>query len=101
MESLRLKIDVSKIDKTALFRADSGALYLDAVAWVNRDGPGRYGDTHRIVQDLGKAARESGRKGAIIGNAKPFGANAPQQRAQGSKPAQQPREDHPDEDVPF
>lgn len=65
MRGIKIKIDVSKIDKTALFKGAKGT-YLDAVAWPTPDS--QYGDDWRIVQDLGKDRREE--KGAIIGNAK-------------------------------
>ena len=98
-ESFKIKIDVTKIDKAAMFRADSGAVYVDCVAWLNRE-PGRYGDTHKIVQDLGKEAREAGRKGAIIGNMRPMGGAKPApQRAPAPQP--DPKSDEPDDQIPF
>jgi len=68
MEPLKIKIDVTKLDKTAFFRAQSGAVYADLMLWPNRDGESKYGDIATIKQDLGKDRREE--KAAIIGNAK-------------------------------
>lgn len=65
MKGIKIKIDVSKIDKTALFKGQKGT-YLDAVLWPTPNN--QYGDDWLIVQDLGKDRREE--KGAIIGNAK-------------------------------
>lgn len=65
MRGIKIKIDVTKIDRAALFKGAKGT-YLDAVAWPTPDS--QYGDDWRIVQDLGKDRREE--KGAIIGNAK-------------------------------
>ena len=64
------KIDVTKIDKERLFHAQSGAKYLDILIIPNKDGEGRYGDTHFIVQGVSKEARERGERGPILGNAK-------------------------------
>ena len=67
MNGIKIKIDVTKIDKAALYKGNKGT-YLDAVMWPTPDS--QYGDDYRIVQDLGKEARDAGKKGAIIGNAK-------------------------------
>ena len=61
-----LKIDVTKIDKKYLFKANSGAVYLDVVLFRN---DGKYGDDHVVVQSISKEAREAGEKGPILGNA--------------------------------
>ena len=63
---IKIKIDVSKIDKSALYKGAKGT-YLDCVAWPSKT-PGQYGDTHYIVQELSREARDAGEKGAIIGN---------------------------------
>ena len=63
---IKIKIDVSKIDKAALYKGTKGT-YLDCVAWPSKT-PGQYGDTHYIVQELSREARDAGEKGAIIGN---------------------------------
>ena len=63
---VRLKIDVSKIDKAALYKGAKGT-YLDATLFLD-DEAGKYGDNGMISQDLGKERREAGEKGAIIGN---------------------------------
>lgn len=65
---IKAKINVGKILKEHLFKANSGAVYLDVAIWPNRDGAGQYGDTHYIVQDIPKDAREQGVKAPIIGN---------------------------------
>jgi hypothetical protein len=83
------KIDVTKIDKAHLYNGK----YLDVVIWENRDGPGKYGDTHMVVQSVSKEARQAGKKGAIIGNLRPLNSSG------GS--AQPKKASGPDEDVPF
>lgn len=66
---ITLKLNVSKILKEHLFKGKNGT-YLDLVVWPNKDGEGQYGDTHYVVQELSKAARDKGERGPIIGNAK-------------------------------
>ena len=63
---IKIKIDVSKIDKAALYKGAKGT-YLDCVAWPSK-ATGQYGDTHYIVQELSREKRDAGEKGAIIGN---------------------------------
>jgi hypothetical protein len=67
--NLRLKLDVTKLDKTAFFKGKSGT-YVDLVLWEN-DEPDQYGNTHSVKQDMGKERR--GEKTPYVGNAKPFG----------------------------
>ena len=67
---IRLKIDVTKIDKARLFKGKKGT-YLDATLFLN-DEPGQYGDNGMITQDVSKEEREQGVKGAILGNATIF-----------------------------
>ncbi|NDD52871.1 hypothetical protein EBZ39_03155 [bacterium] len=49
---IRIKIDVTKIDKTAIFQGKAGAKWLDLVAWPVRES--KYGETHSVKQDFGK-----------------------------------------------
>ena len=67
--NLRLKLDVTKLDKTAFFKGKSGT-YVDLVLWEN-DEPDQYGNTHSVKQDMGKERRRE--KTPYVGNAKPFG----------------------------
>ena len=85
---IKLKIDVTKIDKTKLFRAESGAIYLDVV--LIETPTSEYND-YMAVQDLPKADRDAGLKGAILGNAKMVKKEASQAPA----PAEEPN------DLPF
>jgi hypothetical protein len=63
---IKLRLDVTKIDKAGLYKGTKGT-YLDCVAWPSKT-PGQYGDTHYVVQELSKEKRDAGEKGAIIGN---------------------------------
>ena len=65
---LKIKIDVTKIDKARLFKGSKGT-YLDATIFLDDDGD-QYDNNGMISQDVTKEERESGVKGAILGNAK-------------------------------
>ena len=99
---IKIKIDVSKIDKAALYKGTKGT-YLDCVAWPSKT-EGKYGDTHYIVQELSREKRDAGEKGAIIGNMTVPDDDEPRQQ---SRPVQrQQKMDQvfpPDEgdDIPF
>ena len=74
---LSLKIDVSKIDKSKLFKGEKG-VYLDAVLFLN-DELDDYGNNGMIVQNATKEERENGERGAILGNSKPVKKKEPEQ----------------------
>ena len=77
----RIKIDVTKIDRTAIHSGAKGK-YIDVTLLDNRDGTDQYGNDGMAVQDLGKERREAGEKGPILGNWKYVGQRqAPQQAA--------------------
>jgi len=68
---IAIKIDVTKIDKARLYQGAKGQ-YLDATVFLN-DEQGQYGDNGMITQSVSKEERESGVKGAILGNVKILG----------------------------
>ena len=68
---LAVKIDVKKLLKEHFFQATSGALYADLVLIPSKDS--KFGDSHFIVQQLNKEARDAGQRGPIVGNAKILG----------------------------
>ena len=78
---ITLRINVSKILKDHLYAGKNGKL-LDLVVWPNKDGADQFGNTHYVVQELSRAARDAGDRGPIIGN-----ATVPEQEA----PAPAPR----------
>ena len=67
------KIDVLKIDKTALFQGKKGK-YLDILLRETPDS--KYGEDYMIVQAISKERRMAGERGPIIGNAKILGGEA-------------------------
>lgn len=65
---VKLKIDVTKIDKSLLFKGTKGT-YLDATVFLEEDQD-QYGNNGMITQEVSKEDRDKGVKGAILGNAK-------------------------------
>jgi hypothetical protein len=99
---IRLKIDVTKIDKTALYKGAKGT-YLDATLFLDDEPSGTYGDNGMISQDLGKERRDAGEKGAIIGNGtiiKVLGDDRPVQASMPPAPTYAAVVDDGD-DIPF
>lgn len=99
---VNLKIDVSKIDKTRLFKGQKGT-YLDATVFID-DEPDQYGQHGMITQDVGKEERDNGTRGAILGNAKIFWRDeaAPSQDAGSPPPPASGNADSFDDgDIPF
>jgi len=63
---IALKIDVTKIDKSKLYKGQKGT-YLSCVLIDTPESD--YGD-YMVVQETTKEEREAGIKGAILGNGK-------------------------------
>lgn len=87
---VRLKLDVTKIEKARLFKGQKGT-YLDATVFVDTGDADQYGNHGMITQDVSKEEREAGTRGPILGNCQVFYRDgldnpAPQQ-PQGSSPA--------------
>ena len=103
MSILKLKIDLKKIDKTKLFKAESGAVYLDCTVLLKDNGEvDSYGNNGMIVQEVSKADREAGLKGAILGNSKPMGVTAkPTAATVAPKATAAPIASVDDDDLPF
>lgn len=87
-----VKIDVSKIDKSRLYKGKKGT-YLDAViVW----GEDQYGNDGFIAESVSKEEREAGKKGTIIGNVKNLGGTPNQ-----SQPDETLSELDDENDLPF
>jgi hypothetical protein len=87
---VRLSIDVSKIDKSKLYKGEKGT-YLSCTAFIDPSNPDQYGNAGMITQDVSKEEKEAGVKGAILGNSKVFW------QGEGKQQAAQPSLD----DIPF
>jgi hypothetical protein len=93
MEPIKIKIDVTKIIKDAMFKGAKGT-YLEVIVWPNRS-ESKFGEIGMVTQDLGKDRKEE--KSPILGNAFPLKRSEP-------KPAAPPAkwEDHETgDDIPF
>jgi hypothetical protein len=75
---VRVKIDVTKIDKGRLYVGAKGT-YLDATVFIDPENPGQYGDHGMITQDVTKEEADQGVKGNILGNVTVFWKEGQQQ----------------------
>jgi len=105
---VRVKIDVSKIDKELLFKGSKGT-YLDATVFIDPNQADQYGNHGMITQDVSKEARDKGEKGNILGNvvvfwqgdSKPQGAPSQSGQEQSQPQAAPSNFDNFDDDIPF
>ena len=87
-----LKIDVSKIDKSMLFKGQKGT-YLDAKVFIDIDQKDQYDNNGMITQEVSKDAPQ-GTQGAILGNCRvfwnePSATGSATQKQGGQMPSQQ------------
>ena len=84
-QTIDISLDVSKIDKTALYESPkTGKKYLN-ISVLIRDEKDQYGNDGFIVQKISKERKASGEKGPILGNAKIMYWDAPRQSMHGSE----------------
>tara|TARA_R110002096_G_C14286825_1_gene697112 strand:- start:394 stop:699 length:306 start_codon:yes stop_codon:yes gene_type:complete len=88
---VKIKLDVTKIDKARLFAGKKGK-YLDATVFIDVDDKDQYDNNGMITQDVKKEEKDQGIKGPILGNVQVFWKDnaqpqAPQQQAQYAPPA--------------
>jgi hypothetical protein len=88
-----LKIDVTKIDKSKLFKGAKGT-YCDLTAWIDIDTKDKYDNNGMIVQSVSEEEKKQGIKGAILGNSKVFYVEGAQTKA-----PEEPKADHPFADM--
>ncbi len=99
---IKLKIDVTKIDKALLFAGKKGT-YLDATVFVDVDTKDQYDNNGMITQDISKEQKDAGGQGNILGNVQVFwndGAK-PQQQSTPQQQKPSPHLDNFDDDIPF
>lgn len=99
-----LNVDVTKIDKSKLYKGKKGT-YLEMVLI---DKPDDFGNDGFVAQGTTKEERESGVRGAIIGNWKDTGKRQEPQKPQTRQYKPQPKppvdpdlEPSDDDGVPF
>jgi hypothetical protein len=59
---------LSKIDKARINNHENGGKYYNFVL-IERKEPGKFGETHIVVESVTKEERSQGIKGKIVGNA--------------------------------
>jgi hypothetical protein len=105
--NFNIRIDLSKVDQTYVFAGKNGARYLDVAILETK--PSNFGDqrdesTHVVIQSLPKQERDGGKKGAILGNMKPFSSGkstAPAVRQPSTNNPLNSKEADEDEIIPF
>ena len=76
---VRVKMNVSQIDKARLFKGNKG-IYLDATVFIDIDQKDQYDNNGMITQDITKEEKDNGVQGNILGNVQVFWSD--QQQAQ-------------------
>jgi single-stranded DNA-binding protein len=103
---LNLKIDVTKIDKSKMFKGQKGT-YLDATIFVDLDNEDQHGN-HGMITQAWKDAPKG--QTPILGNGKIFwrdGLDSPQQQQSAPNQQQSPQNQNGepdfdfDDDIPF
>ena len=98
---VRIKLDVSKIDKSKLFRGQKG-VYLDATVFIDVDQKDQYDNNGMITQDVTKEEKAAGQQGPILGNVQVFWSDG-QQQMQQQAPQRAPQQQHqqsPNQNLP-
>ena len=98
---ISVKIDVSKIDKSRLYKGAKGT-YLDLTTFVDTVEQDQYENNGFISQSLTKEERDAGQKTPILGNVKVFytdGDSAPSNTGKVKQVMQEA--DLLEDDIPF
>ena len=116
---VNIKIDVTKLDKSRFFKADSGAIYMELTGFIDIKQKDQFKNNGFLTQSVTKDEKDAGTKLPILGNSSVFwqddelksmGQQAPQQAqqapqqqapAQQQAPQQAPPMDDFDDDIPF
>ena len=77
---VRVKMNVSQIDKARLFKGNKG-IYLDATVFIDIDQKDQYDNNGMITQDITKEEKDNGVQGNILGNVQVFWSDAQQQQS--------------------
>jgi hypothetical protein len=103
-QTIDISLDVSKIDKTALYESPkTGKKYLNLTVLL-REEKDKYQNDGFIVQKISKERKAAGEKGAILGNAKIMDWDAPRQSMHGSEESNgyaPQAQDDDDSSIPF
>ena len=84
-QTIDISIDVSKIDKTALYESPkTGKKYLSMSVLIREDKD-KYGNDGFIVQKISQARKAAGERGPILGNCKIMDWDSPNPKMHGSE----------------
>ena len=104
---ISVRIDVTKIDKTRLFKGEKGT-YLDLTTFIDTENKDQYENNGFIAESVSKDERQAGVQGTILGNCRVFykgdGASSQAQAAKGTQQAREamaPNNNFEDQDIPF
>ena len=100
---ISLRIDVTKIDKSRLYKGAKGT-YLDLTTFVDTAVADQYDNNGFVSQTLDKEEREGGIKTPILGNVKVFYTDSGSpagSSGHGSTAKESSGADDLDEDIPF
>jgi len=102
-QTIDISLDVSKIDKTALYESPkTGKKYLNLTVLL-REEKDQYQNDGFIVQKISKERKAAGEKGTILGNAKIMDWDAPKmtggEKSNGYAPKPNVQDD--DDSIPF
>ena len=100
MKPIRIKINLSKLDKTAFFASRSGDKWLDLVGWPTKES--RYGETHSLKQSY-PAGDERAKGSPFVGSLTLPDAQPPSRAATRPENKPIPFDQQPAEtdDIPF
>ncbi len=93
---LNVRINVSKIDKSKLYKGEKG-VYLNMTTFVDLDQEDEYGNNGFISMEQSKEQRDAGEQSVILGNVKKFWVDG----ATASAPQSDMSLEELDEDIPF
>jgi hypothetical protein len=93
---LNVRINVSKIDKSKLYKGAKG-VYLNMTTFVDLDEEDEYGNNGFISMEQSKEQRDAGEQSVILGNVKKFWTDG----AEVSAPQPDMSLEELDEDIPF
>ena len=74
---VNFKINLSKLDKSRFFRANSGDIYANFTSFVDTENTDRFDNHGAITQGLTKEERQAKVKAPFVGNSKIFWKDSP------------------------
>jgi len=92
MKPIKIKVNLSKLDKDGFYISKSGDKWLELVAWPVKES--KYGETHTVKQSLPQK-HERAKTAPFVGN-----MTIPPTEDDGYRPASTPRPAQTD-DIPF